>query len=226
MKLNKAWIERQIAQDGRDPINEGWIEHGRCVGQTAGVIAEAMGLDKDYAECLGMIHDIGKRNTRDYVFHDVLGYQYLIDQGIDEADAAVCLTHSYLNNDDACVAGGYLPANGFRTKYIRSHTYTTYEKIINLCDLMCTNQRMTLEARLIELLTRKGVHGNTAYHLAAARALKKWFDDQIPGGVYRLFPDLTTLGDLGVTSFDQLPDSLRLNSTGVQPTFSQNTALK
>lgn len=64
---------------------------------------------------------------------------------------------------------------------------------------------MTLEARMIDLLSRKGFHENSAYHLKEALKLKNYFDDRIPGGVYHLFPDLTTLTEVGITSFGDLP---------------------
>lgn len=207
MELSKEQVLAWMEEDGKNPINEGWIEHGKCVGATAAVIAEALGLDPEYAEILGLIHDIGKRNTKEVVFHDILGYEYLRSMGVDDKYAAVCLTHSYLNNDDTCVAGGYLPENRFRTEFIRNHVYTEHEKIINLCDLMCSRQRMTMEARMIDLLSRKGIHENSAYHLKEALRLKAYFDERIAGGIYRLFPDLTTLTQVGIHSFDELPEA-------------------
>lgn len=215
MELTKQQVVKWLAEEEKNPINRGWIAHGKCVGETAGVIAAALGLEREFAEILGMLHDIGKRNTTEVVFHDVLGYKYLKGLGVDDRYAAVCLTHSYLNNDDTCVAGGYLPENAFRTNFIRSHVYTEYEEIINLCDLMCTVKRLTMEARMIDLLSRKGIHENSAYHLREALKLKAWFDSRIPGGVYRLFPDLTTLDQVGISSFEELPEALRLNSAGV-----------
>lgn len=215
MELTKEKVLEMLEEDGKNPINRGWISHGKCVGETAGVIARAMGLDGDLAEILGMVHDIGKRNTKEVTYHDILGYEYLKSLGVDDKYAAVCLTHSYLNNDDTCVAGGYLPENEFRTNFIRNHEYTECEKIINLCDLMCTVKRLTMEARMIDLLSRKGIHENSAYHLRETLKLKTYFDSKIPGGVYSLFPDLTTLDQVGIHSFEELPEACRLNSAGV-----------
>ncbi len=36
------------------------LAHLICVGNTAGKIAESLGLDVDFAKTLGYIHDIGK----------------------------------------------------------------------------------------------------------------------------------------------------------------------
>lgn len=190
MRLTKPLADELLLEAWKNPMNQPWITHCRSVGKTAGVIAEAIGEDADFAEALGMVHDIGKKDTKEVVFHDLLGYEYLTKLGYDEASSAVCLTHSYLNNDDTCVAGGYLPENKFRTDFIRNHHYTECEKIINLCDLMCKDIQMTFEERMIDLITRKGVHPNSAYHLMEAVKLKNYFDAKVPGGIYSLFPDL------------------------------------
>ena len=87
---------------------DGFIGHCNCVGDTAAVIAKAIGLENpDYARALGYVHDIGKHLNEDNVeWHDVLGFQYLLSQGIDEQDAWICMTHSYINGDYRCEAGG------------------------------------------------------------------------------------------------------------------------
>ena len=68
---------------------------------------------------------------------------------------------------------------------------------------------------MIDLLSRKGIHENSAYHLRETLKLKAHYDSLIPGGVYRLFPDLTTLDQVGIHSFTDLPENLCLNSAGV-----------
>ena len=86
-----------------------WIEHSISVGNTAAIIAEKLNLDIDKAKTLGYIHDIGKRNgfgNGCNIPHPIGGYEYVIELGFDEEYANVCLTHSYLNNDIDCVAGG------------------------------------------------------------------------------------------------------------------------
>ena len=87
---------------------ENYLRHSRSVGDTAAVIAKAVGLeDPDYARALGYVHDIGKHlDEKNVEWHDVLGFQYLQEQGIDEQDAWICMTHSYING------GLYLPGGG------------------------------------------------------------------------------------------------------------------
>jgi len=167
----------------------GWIRHSKCVGETAGVIAEKLGLDVDKAMALGYVHDIGKR-TGDFKNHVMNGYNYLKELGYDEEYTHICLTHSYLNNDVYCTAGGIPRDIPFRTEFIKNHEYTIYEKIINLCDLMCTRKRMTLEQRIIEIMLRKGCYENTVYHITEAQKLKQEIDNLLGCSVYSLFDDI------------------------------------
>lgn len=167
----------------------GWIRHSKCVGRAAGVIAQKLGLDVDKAITLGYIHDIGKR-TGDFKNHIMNGYNYLKELGYDDEYCNVCLTHSYLNNDYMCTAGGIPDDIPFRTEFIKNHEYTIYEKIINLCDLMCTSVVNTVDKRLIDIITRRGAYENTQYHIKETYKLKKYFDDMLGHSVYDLFPEI------------------------------------
>jgi len=173
--------------------NIGWIPHCICVGDVAATIANALGLGEDKARAYGYVHDIGKAYG-DIKNHAMTGYNYLMLCGFDVEDASVCLTHSYLNNDVACIAEPLQRDIPFRTEYIRNHEYTIYEKLICLCDLMCTDVIMTLEKRLIDVITRKGAHENTVYHIKEAQKLKAYFDelmqDKGHDSVYDLFPNI------------------------------------
>lgn len=180
---------------GKAP-DDNWIKHSICVGETAGKIAEALKLDVEKAKILGYVHDIGKRFGfgRDSIPHAIKGYEYLLELGYDEEYASVCLTHSYLNNDINCVAGG-IPNKDrygydFTKEFVERHKYTIYEKIINLSDLMCTSRRMILEQRIIEIMLRKGVHENTIYHITEAKKLKKEIDSKLGYSIYKLFDDM------------------------------------
>lgn len=177
-----------------EKLNPGrWVKHSKCVGEAASRIAKKLNIDEDKARTLGLIHDIGKRYGLNEP-HVVRGYNYIKELGIDEEYANICLTHSYLNNDINCTAGGVPRPNGymyeFRKEFIMKHEYTIYEKIINLCDLMCTNEFMTLEERLIEIMQRKGVAENTVYHIKEAKKLKKSIDELLKCNVYSLFPEI------------------------------------
>ena len=97
-------IERKNVKDDR------WIEHSICVGDSAGILAKALkekghNVDVDKVITLGYVHDIGKYTGESHG-HVMRGYEYLKNKGYDEEYASICLTHSYLNNDILCTAGG------------------------------------------------------------------------------------------------------------------------
>ncbi|HIU39851.1 MAG TPA: HDIG domain-containing protein [Candidatus Aphodocola excrementigallinarum] len=179
--------------------NDEWIKHSICIGNAAGVIAKALKLDEEKAKTLGYIHDIGKRfnwNSNEGVIpHAINGYNYLKSLGYDEEYSGICIKHSFLNNDINCLANDrdftdssdkhYL----FIKEYIKKE-YTIYDKIINLCDLMCTVKLQTLEKRIIDLLLRHGVYKNTHYHLVEAFKLKETFDNLLGYNLYNLFPQI------------------------------------
>lgn len=175
-----------------------WIDHCICVGDTAGKIAEALNgkgykVDVDKTITLGYVHDIGKYNGKSHG-HVINGYNYMKEQGYDEEYCNICLTHSYLNNDIICTAGG-VPnpnENPFLTNFIKNHEYTIEEKIINLCDLMCPQggKVFTIDKRLIDIMIRRGAHTNTQYHIKETYKLKAYFDDLLGYNLYDLFPEI------------------------------------
>ena len=183
-------IERKNAKDDR------WIEHSICVGDSAGILATALkekgyNVDVDKVITLGYVHDIGKYNGESRG-HVMRGYEYLKNKGYDEEYANICLTHSYLNNDILCTAGGVpdKEKNPFLTYFIKNHEYTIEEKLINLFDLMCTTKILTLDKRLIDIVLRKGVFSNTQYHVKETYKLKEYFDNLLGYNLYDLFPEI------------------------------------
>lgn len=189
MKLTSDVALELLKEAEQTTSDLGWIRHSKCVGETAGIIAKKLGLDVDKAITLGYIHDIGKR-TGEFKSHVMNGYKYLKELEYDDEYCNICLTHSYLNNDYMCTAGGVPDDIPFRTEFIKNHQYTIYEKIINLCDLMCTSKRMILEQRIIEIMLRRGCHENTVYHITEAQKLKKEIDNLLGCSVYSLFEDI------------------------------------
>ena len=165
MKLDSKTAKKMLEDFKGKTISDGWIVHSICVGDAAAIIANALNkkgfdLDTDKARTLGYIHDIGK-GVGPFNKHVMNGYEYLKKLGYDEEYYNICLTHSYLNNDVNCTAGGIPMDIPFRTKFIRHHEFTIYEKIINILDLMCTKKVLTIDKRLIDIMLRKGVADNT-----------------------------------------------------------------
>lgn len=190
----------QLIENFRDNSeNNRWIDHCICVGNTAGKIAEALlekgyNIDVDKTVAIGYVHDIGKYSDKTHK-HDIKGYEYLKSKGYDEDYCNICLTHSYLNNDIICTAGGVpdINENQFLTDFIKNHEYTIEEKIINLCDLMCPpggGKIFTVDKRLIDLIIRRGAHNNTQYHVKETYKLKEFFDNLLGYNLYDLFPEI------------------------------------
>ena len=180
----------KMLEDFRNKVEDtNWIEHSICVGNTAGKIAEKLGIDVEKAKICGYIHDIGK-GIADFEDHPLQGYKYLRKLGYDEY-ANICLTHSYLNNDINCVSAELCSKDiKFIEDFITKHEYTIYDKLITLCDLLSTKVNVTIEKRLIDIYDRRGIHKNTVYNLREAQKLKKEFDAMLGYSVYKLFPEI------------------------------------
>ena len=190
MKLSSEKALDLLEQFRGKTRSDYWIDHSLCVGEAAARIATALKIDSDKARALGYIHDIGK-GVGDFNEHILNGYEYIKNLGYDEEYAVICLTHSYLNNDVACVAGGsYEDVSERRVQFIRERDYTIYEKVINLCDLMCTSIVVTLDRRLIDIILRAGAFPNTQYHIREAYKLKEYIDKKLGYSVYDLFPEI------------------------------------
>ena len=180
----------QMLEEYRNKTKDtNWIDHSICVGNSAGKIAEKLGLDVEKAKTLGYIHDIGK-GIGEFLEHPQNGYQYIKERGYDDEYVNVCLTHSFLNNDYMCTIGWMPEQNADLSNFVQTHEYTIYEKIINLCDMICTNVNVTLEKRLIDIMIRRGIFENTIYFVKEIQKLKKAFDNMLGFNVYTLFPDI------------------------------------
>ena len=188
MKLTSDMALKLLDEARNITPNTNWIEHSICVGRAASVIADALNLDGEKAKTLGYIHDIGKR-IGDFHNHAINGYNYLKELGVDDEYCRICLTHSYLNNDVYCTAGGVPPVTEFLQNFLKDYEYYIYDKIINLCDLMCTSKILTVEKRLIDILIRRGAYPNTKYHVIETYKLKDYIDELLGHCVYDLFPE-------------------------------------
>lgn len=198
MRLTSKEARELLEQERNNSKDDRWIDHCICVGDSAGKIAKALQdkgiyVDVDKAITLGYIHDIGKYNGESHG-HVMRGYEYLKSKGYDDEYCNVCLTHSYLNNDIICTAGGVpdVNANPFLTNFIKEHNYSIEEKLINLCDLMCPQggKVCTIDKRLIDIMIRRGAYSNTQYHIKETYKLKEYFDDLLGYNLYDLFPEI------------------------------------
>ena len=198
MRLTSKDARNLLEEEIKKSNDDRWIEHCLCVGDSAGRIAKALNekgynVDIDKTITLGYLHDIGKYNGESHG-HVMRGYEYLKERGYDDEYCNICLTHSYLNNDIVCTAGGVPNPNDnpFLTDFIKNHEYTIEEKLINLCDLMCPqgNEVFTIDKRLIDIMIRRGVYSNTQYHIKETYKLKEYFDSLLGYNLYDLFPEI------------------------------------
>ena len=198
MRLTSKDARNLLEEERKKSNDDRWIEHCLCVGDSAGRIAKVLNekgynVDIDKTITLGDLHDIGKYNGESHG-HVMRGYEYLKEREYDDEYCNICLTHSYLNNDIVCTAGGVPNPNDnpFLTDFIKNHEYTIEEKLINLCDLMCPqgNEVFTIDKRLIDIMIRRGAYSNTQYHIKETYKLKEYFDSLLGYNLYDLFPEI------------------------------------
>lgn len=198
--------------DLEKPENK-WVKHCIYVGVGAGRIAAKLGIDVDYAQTLGYVHDIGRKIS--HPNHTIAGYKYLINEGYYE-EARSCLTHSFINNNIYYTAGG-IPKGQDRFDFINSFLLSTeltiYDNIVQMCDLFCLDSGFTtIERRLLDITVRKGVFDNSLIHLEKTMELKSRFEEMIGCSLYELFPEIDS-EDLALIDEEhsKLVDLLNLN---------------
>lgn len=168
-----------------------WVKHCIYVGVGAGRIAAKLGIDSDYAQALGYVHDIGRKIS--HPNHTIAGYKYMINEGYHE-EARSCLTHSFIDNNIYYTAGG-IPQGQDRFDYMNSFLQSTeltiYDNIVQMCDLFCLETGFTtIERRLLDITERKGVFDNSQLHLEKTMELKRRLEDMMGCSLYELFPEI------------------------------------
>lgn len=168
-----------------------WVKHCIYVGVGAGRIATKLGIDSDYAQALGYVHDIGRKIS--HPNHTIAGYKYMINEGYPE-EARSCLTHSFIDNNIYYTAGG-IPQGQDRFDYMNSFLQSTeltiYDNIVQMCDLFCLETGFTtIERRLLDITERKGVFDNSQLHLEKTMELKRRLEDMMGCSLYELFPEI------------------------------------
>ena len=176
--------------DLEKPENK-WVKHCIYVGVGAGRIAAKLGIDSDYAQALGYVHDIGRKIS--HPNHTIAGYKYMINEGYVE-EARSCLTHSFVDNNIYYTAGG-LPEGkdrfDFMNSFLQSTELTIYDSIVQMCDLFCLDTGFTtVERRLLDITIRKGVFDNSLLHLEKTMELKSRLEEMMGCSLYELFPEI------------------------------------
>lgn len=159
-----------------------WISHCILVGEVCKNLANIIGLNKDIALTLGLLHDYGRRI--DHSFNHVIeGFQSLTDLGWNN-EAISCLTHSFLKggrccNNEPAEKGFYLDEEGNPkwddgvkkddiTIFLENYNYTEYDIILNIADLMATgNGIISPYERIEDIATRRNIDPtNRVYFLS------------------------------------------------------------
>lgn len=218
MKCDSKDIQQFLESAKQNQIDYGWAKHSQAVGDAAFTIAAALKqtgveIDPEQVRLMGYVHDIGKLNGNfNFLGHLLGGYAYLKRQNFPEPYCTVPLTHSFIKNDPYFTLSGsvfepeFLPSAEyleslsdiipepdkqlFLINYVKNHDFTLAEKIVSLCDLMCFYDLLTLEQRMINIISRHGTWQNTQKFVNAALALKTDIDAQLGHSLYDLFPEL------------------------------------
>lgn len=175
-----------------EPEKIQYVSHSKYVGDLAGMIAGELGLDGEYARTLGYLHDIGRKI--DSPNHMYAGYKFLSENGYGEY-AFICLTHSFLNNDIECICASFLSpeSEGYSTvkQFVESHKNTDYDKIVQVCDLLCLHSGgTTLHERIDDIESRRGTHCKSKYHRESAAAQKAEIEARLGHSIYDFYKDL------------------------------------
>ncbi|MEJ7653688.1 MAG: HD domain-containing protein [Chloroflexia bacterium] len=179
-------------------LNPGpWVRHVEFAALAARIVAERHpGIEAERAYVLGLLHDIGRRagglgaaNVR----HLLDGFVFMRDEGF-EACAHVCLTHSFPSpiKDVGAFASSWdcpLEERDFVQSYLNGIEYSTYDRLIQLCDALAEPSGYCLiEKRLFDVALRRGFNEFTLAKWSAFVGLRQEFEDAIGTSVYDLLP--------------------------------------
>lgn len=175
--------------------NCSWIIHSIVVASIAKFITENYkvyntntDINSNIAFICGLFHDIGRIEKDSHMHHIIRGYNMLASQN--PLAAKICLTHSFPTKN----VEHYQGVNNcseleitFLRKYITNCNYTYYDKLIQLCDALGSNNGVCkIEYRLNDVITRVGKkHFTPIVHKKYYR-LKNEFDNLLKMDIYDL----------------------------------------
>lgn len=182
-------------------LNPGpWVQHSINVGKAAELIAKKDNeIDSDIAFILGMLHDIGRRFGVTNERHCIDGYKFAKAKGYD-LWARICITHSYLCKNVQDVCGNRdctVEERNFVKEYLENIEYTTYDRLIQLCDAIALPCGLCLlEKRLVDVVMRYGFNEYTLDKWKTTFDIQRYFEERIGMSIYRILPDVieTTFG--------------------------------
>jgi hypothetical protein len=189
----KQQAERYLEE--AESLNPGlWVQHSIQVADTAARIATSHPeLDPHPAFVLGLLHDIGRRAGVHGMRHVIDGYHFMMEAGYPDA-ARICLTHSYpIQSVDSGSSpwDGTLVEKQIVADYLASIQYTSYDRLIQLCDAICLPEGPVLmEKRLLDVTLRYGPNQYTTRKWQAFFDIQSEFETTLGSSIYRLLPNV------------------------------------
>lgn len=195
MEKKKITLEEatKILEKARETNDGGWIEHCYVASKVAGKLAEALGLDVEKATCMGLLHDIGRKDGRMGLRHVINGYRYMNELGYTDI-ARICMTHSFFENTiEGCIGKFDMPEEDKEEirKYIENVEFNEYDRLIQLSDnLAGSTGVVTLERRLIDVFFRYGFNENTEKNIYQRLKVQDEIEEKLGYSIYKLFPEV------------------------------------
>ena len=179
---------------GSNMINEkintsSWLSHSLYEARLCEILADRLNLDKDIAFNYGLLHDYGRKYSHNFM-HIIKGFEELVALGLYESRA--CLTHSFIN--DGRFNNNEIPDEKLEyinnkehfnkeyddlSKLLRNITYTDYDRILNIADLMASDHGILSPIdRLYDILSRRGELDkapNRVYFLTSFYNILLWY---------------------------------------------------
>jgi hypothetical protein len=167
-----------------------WVQHSFFVGKAAEAIAEHHPkLHPQTAFIVGFLHDIGRRAGAADMRHTLDGYDFLMEQGFDDA-ARICITHVFPLKQINSVAGKWDCTKqelSFLEKYLSRIEFDEYDRLIQLCDAIALPSGYCLiEKRLMDVALRHGVNEFSVSRWKAFLEIQKEFEGAIGRSIYRV----------------------------------------
>ena len=144
-----------------------WLSHSIYEARLCEKLANKINLNANLAYNFGLLHDYGRKYSHNFS-HIIRGFEELIDKGYMESRA--CLTHSFIN--DGRFNNNEIPDEKLEyidgkehfnneyddlSKLLRNITYTDYDRILNIADLMASDHGILSPIdRLYDILSRRG----------------------------------------------------------------------
>ncbi|MGI5888864.1 MAG: HD domain-containing protein [Oscillospiraceae bacterium] len=176
-----------------------WVDHSRNTARAAEKIASMCGLDSEKAYSLGMLHEVGRYESRRDLHHVIAGYKMLRDNYSDAA--RICVTSAFVVPDinnrterNDCTS----EETQFIRSFLKSVEYDDYDRLIQLCTVMASSDGVgMLEKKLSDEALKNGLNTYSLENWRKLFEIKKGFDDKC-GGIYDLFRDEIIKTSIGI----------------------------